>query len=210
MPTSYKVIGKAHRRTSHSPQYETFPNGAVRLVMQPGPMVTVPVDAILDDVTPEELAAFPDRFRAASSDEVAAWEKRKADVRQAFLPLTPEAVDPKRAELAQQIAQLQAQLAAMPQSDPVRARLERAPVDPATSERAAQEREALRQAVADQQAQAQSGEPPPQPPQPPQPGEPPPQPPQPPQPGEPPKPDEPPRPQAERNVAGGQRTESRK
>lgn len=153
MPTAYKVVGRSHRRTAQIPQHVVYPNGSTAIVMQPGPMVEVPVNAIIEDVTAEELAAFPDRFRMATGDEVKAWEARKAEVRDTFLPAAPEVVDPKRLELQQQIAHLTAQLNAMPgaPADPSRAMLEHAPVDPVTSERAALEREALRQSVADHQ-----------------------------------------------------------
>lgn len=59
----YKVIGKfIYRTTTQDITMGTRPDGSPNVVRQPGPMAKVEVGTILDDVTPAELAAAPDRF----------------------------------------------------------------------------------------------------------------------------------------------------
>ena len=75
---AYKVVGRAHRRVTMVPETVVLPNGSTTVRPQRGPDVTVPVGGIITDMTPAELTAFPDRFRVATTEEVAAWEKEKA------------------------------------------------------------------------------------------------------------------------------------
>jgi hypothetical protein len=59
----YKVVGKfIYRASTQDITMGTRQDGSPNVVRQPGPMTKVEVGTILDDVTPSELAAAPDRF----------------------------------------------------------------------------------------------------------------------------------------------------
>jgi hypothetical protein len=59
----YKVINKfIYRASTQDITMGTRQDGSPNVVRQPGPMTKVEVGTILDDVTPSELAAAPDRF----------------------------------------------------------------------------------------------------------------------------------------------------
>jgi hypothetical protein len=74
----YRVIGKhLIRATAVDVVMGTLANGQPHIVRQPGPMHRVEVGTILDDVTPEELGAFGDRFELVDEDALALAERRR-------------------------------------------------------------------------------------------------------------------------------------
>jgi hypothetical protein len=77
--TRYRVINKfIYRASTQDITMGTRQDGSPNVVRQPGPMQKVEVGTILDDVTPTELAAAPDRF--ALVDEQAQVEGPPYDV----------------------------------------------------------------------------------------------------------------------------------
>lgn len=71
MPT-YMVMNKHHFRATfvEEPHYDA--NGNRYVLLQAGTPMRLDVGTLVDDVTPEELEAFPDKFRLVSEAEVAA------------------------------------------------------------------------------------------------------------------------------------------
>jgi len=83
---SYQVVGKHIFRTSVvALQMGTRMDGSPNLVNQPGPMLRVEVGTVLDDVTPEELAAAPDRFALLDDAAAQAAREQQASVAGASL-----------------------------------------------------------------------------------------------------------------------------
>lgn len=111
---AYKVVGRSHRRVSLITQQAIAPDGTRMEVKQNGPLVTYGVGDVIEDIRPDELLAFPDRFVAATAAEVDAWHEQ-----QAHLPMVMRAPGLsaeqalEHAELTKQIAALQAQQQAL-------------------------------------------------------------------------------------------------
>jgi len=55
------------------------PDGTPNIVRQPGPMRRVEVGTLLDDVQPEELQAFPDRFQFIPDDQLHLMREQEAN-----------------------------------------------------------------------------------------------------------------------------------
>jgi hypothetical protein len=156
---AYKIVGKPHHRSTLIRQHVTYPDGSAGIVRQAGPMTQVPVGAILEDVTPGELAAFPDRFQAVTDSELEAYKHKQAETAEAYLgtpnPDDAEAKQQQRLKLREEILELQRQLAELGPETTTEALRERAPVDPVTQERMERDRELLRQAANEQTEQAE-------------------------------------------------------
>jgi len=78
MPT-YKVEGKhIFRASTIDLQMGTRADGSPNIVRQPGPMLKVEPGTLLDDVRPEELQAFPDRFQHVPDDQLQLLREQEA------------------------------------------------------------------------------------------------------------------------------------
>jgi len=78
MPT-YKVQGKhLYRASTIDLQMGIRGDGTPNIVRQPGPMTKVEVGTLLDDVRPEELQAFPDRFQHIPDDQLQLLREQEA------------------------------------------------------------------------------------------------------------------------------------
>jgi hypothetical protein len=78
MPT-YKVEGKhIFRASTIDLQMGTRADGTPNIVRQPGPMLKVEPGTLLDDVRPEELQAFPDRFQHVPEDQLQLLREQEA------------------------------------------------------------------------------------------------------------------------------------
>ena len=65
----YRVIGKfIYRASTQEVTMGTRPDGSPNVVRQPGPMQRLEVGTILDDVTPDELAAIGDRLELVTEE----------------------------------------------------------------------------------------------------------------------------------------------
>ena len=67
MPT-YRVMHKYHGRATYIEETHHDAYNNPYTVRQPGPLVRCEVGTLMTDVTPEELAAFPERFQFVSED----------------------------------------------------------------------------------------------------------------------------------------------
>jgi hypothetical protein len=71
---AYRLIGKhIYRTTTQDIQMGTRMDGSPNIVRQPGLMQRVEVGTILEDVTPAELAAAPDRFEQVDEAALQAY-----------------------------------------------------------------------------------------------------------------------------------------
>jgi hypothetical protein len=61
MPT-YRVLNKEYRRATMRQETVLDANKTPFTVLVPGPPLVYPVDSLMTDLNPQELAAFPDRF----------------------------------------------------------------------------------------------------------------------------------------------------
>lgn len=68
MPATYQVVGKHHFRATFTTQESVDARGNVYTVTHAGPSTRLEVGALVDDLSPDELAAFPDRFQLVSGD----------------------------------------------------------------------------------------------------------------------------------------------
>lgn len=111
---AYKVIVRAHRRTTMLTQDAIASDGTRIQVKQAGPMVTYMVGDVIEDIRMDELEAFPDRFQPATAAEVDAWHER-----QAHMPMVMRApgLNPEQAmahaDLTRQIQELEAKQQAL-------------------------------------------------------------------------------------------------
>jgi hypothetical protein len=59
----YQVVNKAHARATLREEHAVDTRGNPFIMVHSGPPVLLEVGALVDDLTPEEIAAFPDRFQ---------------------------------------------------------------------------------------------------------------------------------------------------
>lgn len=143
---AYKVVRKPHRRTTRVVGAGGVINAGVATTYFPGD--------VIEDLSPHELQAFPDRFIPATDEDVTAFRERQKQRVEPFLglpdPTAQRSALEEKAQLEHQIAALQAKLSALPVAEPDTALREHAPVDPATLERHQREQEAIRQVTQEQ------------------------------------------------------------
>lgn len=114
MPT-YMVRNKAHIRATITEELAHDGRGNTYTVRNAGAPMRFEVGDLIEDLTPDELAAFPDRFALASPADIDAYHQRK-DAEEAARLAVPVAGDAaqqaaQEAALEAQITALQAQLA---------------------------------------------------------------------------------------------------
>lgn len=129
---AYKVLHRPHRHISVEKSYAVAPDGTRLEVRQNGPMRTYYPGDVIEDLSPGELEAFPDRFQPATQAEIEAYRDRQRQARQVLVApgmSTEDAAESQR--LADQIADLQRQQDALylKASTPV-------PVDPQAGQEA--------------------------------------------------------------------------
>jgi len=74
--STYRVVNKAHTRATFAERILLDARGNPYTLLDAGPTTRYEVGTLLSDLTPEELAAFPDRFQMVDGEAESAAATR--------------------------------------------------------------------------------------------------------------------------------------